>query len=139
MRLSSPLCIFLQPSSDRISPCPVAHQPIIHSPPLTLQDPDMAIFITLPVISCLFFLILAVADDVTNSTTAPPPSAAMAGSRISSFKPGIAVTVGILTTVFLSDLLVASVCEALQKGQLCEFFQGLSSVEKELRDRQESN
>ncbi|KAL0339929.1 UNVERIFIED_CONTAM: RING-H2 finger protein ATL43 [Sesamum radiatum] len=70
----------------------------------------MSIFISLPV-SFLLFLILSNhpslstpvpghGNDVTNSTNAPPPAAAMAGSRISSFKPGVAVIVGILTTVF---------------------------------------
>ncbi|KAL0404639.1 UNVERIFIED_CONTAM: RING-H2 finger protein ATL43 [Sesamum radiatum] len=91
----------------------------------------MAIFVTLPV-SFLFFLILSNhpslttgdENDVTNTTNAPPPSAAMAGSRISAFKPGIAVVVGIVTTVFSVTFLLLLYVKHCKRGNYANSSRG---------------
>ncbi|KAL0359765.1 UNVERIFIED_CONTAM: RING-H2 finger protein ATL43 [Sesamum angustifolium] len=94
----------------------------------------MSIFISLPV-SFLFFLILSNhpslstpvpghGNDVTNSTNAPLPAAAIAGSRISSFKPGVAVIVGILTTVFSVTFLLLLYVKHCKRGNYADSSRG---------------
>ncbi|KAI3444189.1 hypothetical protein Pfo_000854 [Paulownia fortunei] len=57
--------------------------------------------------------------DITNSTNAPPPPpppALLAGSRITQFKPGIAVIVGIFTSIFAITFLLLLYVKHCKRG-----------------------